>query len=434
MTPLGDKTTDCVRGVNRVKLILSTTVCTLAAVALLAGTAAPVHAAGISERDRLSLLDSATRLTNNALKYLHTTYWEANYHYEVVGGMEMALPAVPLTNEASIRPQASALCATALMLNTGRYDPATTGVSANEARRRVVAWSNALALSYNEQRWGKGWQSALWTYYWAFGSKQVWSSLPPATRTRVTAAVTAEANYLLTIPPPFYADKNGKVLSPGDSKSEENAWNASLLFMAAKMFLAQPSAAKWDAQARWYMIAAYASPQQIGTDRRITGSNINSDGTVINHGYINVDYFTCQAEFAMKSHIVARQTGTSAPWECSNNLALVWRALTRLRFTGGTIYRLDPARRPSADVYYPYGCDYSSYRKFNLAQMDVEAFLQHVDKQAFAWANAHLKYTLAQQARHVDGHAFAAGENANPGDEPFLAVTGAEMVARLLYR
>ena len=39
-----------------------------------------------------------------------------------------------------------------------------------------------------------------------------------------------------------------------------------------------------------------------------------------------------------------------------------------------------------------------------------------------------------QQARHDDGHVFAPGENSNPGDEPFCAVTGAEMVSRLYYR
>lgn len=434
MTPPVDRAARRARGKDLAGRLIATAACALAALALLAGTAAPARAAGVSERDRLSLLNSTTKLTNNALRYLHTTYWDANYHYEVVGGLEMALPAAPLTNEASIRPQAEALCATALMLKMARYDASVTGVSADEALRRVVAWSNALAVSYDENGWGRSWQSALWTYYWAFGSKQVWSSLPPATRTKVTAAVAAEANYLLTVPPPFYADRNGAILTPGDSKSEENAWNASLLFLAARMFSSQPSAAKWNTQAKWYIITAFASPHQIGTDRRLTGSNINSDGTVTNHGYVNVDYFTCQAEFAMKMRIVARQTGTSVPGECSNNLALIWRALTKLRFADGTIYRLDSARRPSADVYYPYGCAYSPYRKFNLAQMDVEAFLQRVDKQAYAWANAHLKYTLAQQARHDDGHTFADGEDSNAGDEPFLAVTGAEMVARLLYR
>jgi hypothetical protein len=271
-------------------------------------------------------------------------------------------------------------------------------------------------------------------YYWAFGSKQVWKTLPAATRTRVTAAVAAEADRLLLLPPRYYRDAQGAIITPGDSKLEENAWNASLLYLAAKMFGPHPNAPAWETRARHYLLAAYATPAQVGTDSRITGSNLNADGTVTNHGIINVDYFTCHAEFTEKVLVVAAQTRSVAPWEARSNFVLIWRALIRLQFDGGTIYRTREHGRPSADVYYPQGYAFSADRRFNLAQMDVEAFLQRIDKQAYGWANAHLQFTLAQQARHEDGHTFAPGENLTLLDESFVAATGAEMVARLLYR
>jgi len=399
-----------------------------------AGTGSTARAAGASEAQRLTLLRLATRVTNNELRYLHTTWWDENYHYEVLRGLEAALPGAPLSDGRSVRPQAEALCATAMMLANGRYDGAVVGISRDEALRRVVAWSNALAVSYDEQAWGRSWQSALWTYYWAYGSRQVWRSLPKTTQIEISAAVATEADRLLGIPPPFYADAAGVIRYPGDSKSEENAWNASLLYFAAKSYPSSANAAAWMAQARWYMLSAYATPDQVGSDPRITGSNLNSDGTVTNHGYLNVDYMTCQAEFAMKAQILARQTKSRVPWEFSNNSARIWRALTRLLFDGSTIYLRDAQGRPSANVYYPEGYAYSESRRFNLAQLDVETFFQRNDKQAYAWAKAHLQATLDQQARHEDGRTFAPGENIDTADESFLAITAAEMVSRLLYR
>jgi hypothetical protein len=403
-------------------------------VLLSAAVSGSAGAAGGSETQRQTLLTLAVRLTNNELRYLHTTWWDATYHYETAMGLEVALPDTPLDCEGTIRPQAEALCATAMMLTTGKYDAARVGVSRSEALRRVKAWSNALALSYEKEGWGRGWQSALWVYYWSYGSDQVWRSIPKGTQVRITAAVANEANHLLTLPPLFYADAAGNIVYPGDSKAEENAWNAALLYLAAKRYPTNANAAKWASQARWYMLAAFATPSQVGTDPRITGSNLNVDGTVTNHGFLNIDYMACHAEFAMKARIIARQTRSTVPREFSNNFSLIWRALTKVAFEGGTIYRTNENGRPCADVYYPEGYSYSEFRRFNLAQTDVEVFLQGFDKQAFAWAKAHLQYVLDQQARHDDGHVFAPGEDSNPGDEPFCAVTGAEMVSRLYYR
>lgn len=430
--------------------------CTAAVFAMvLFGAAASAQAKGPSRTtQRLQLRSYAIQMTNNSLRYLHTTWFRRTYSYQttqVAGAVDASGNAGPSTaleslapvagfsaGEVPVRSQASAIYATAIALHNNYYNPASVTVSRTEALRRTVAWTTALAGSYQQDRWGHGWQSGLWVFYMGYGAKQLWSNLPQATRDMVTADVASEADYLLTVPPPFYRDASGRVLFPGDSKSEEDAWNAELLMMAAREFSDNPHAADWERQGRWYMIAAYATPNQVGTDPRITGSNVNADGTVTNHQRIHPDYMITQGEYVAKIRMIASHTRTAIPSETSNNFVTVWRALTRIKFStryfnkpGGTIYRRGPHWTATDKMYFPQGGAWSNYRRFNAAQMDVEAFSSGIDSMAYGWAKCHMLYVLRQQRAHKDGHIFSAGQTHFAEDEQFAAVTSAEMAYRL---
>jgi hypothetical protein len=417
------------------------------ALSAVVGWASPALAKTRSAQ-RLDLLALSTKASNSSLKYLHGTWWKGLYQYRSISATTSAgttetlqvadPPAGFSAGEAPIRSQASALYATALALSNRTYSAKTIGVSGTEARHRVVAWTNGLAYSYQVDGWGRSFQSALWVYYLAYGAHLNWSALPQTTRDRVDAAVAAECDYLLAQPAPFYEDASGTVLHPGDSKSEENAWNGTLLLYAARAYPANPHATSWDAQGRCYNLTAYSSPQEVSTDPRLKGSNVNADGSVTNGGLaVNPDYIMTQAEFIAKCALMGSQTKTPVAREIYNNQTLLWHALTTVKYPvppfakpGGTIYRMG-SKSPTANMYFPSGTTRSRVRKFNAAQTDVECFASRIDPKAYDWAKAHLTALLGQQKRHKDGRVFSSGETKFPEDEQFAAASEAEMVTRL---
>jgi hypothetical protein len=426
----------------------------LASCALLLAMPVSAQAALSRTSQRNALKALAIRTTNNSLHYVHSTWFNANYAYSTVEasveatseGSEDTTESIDLlvpkgglaVGEYAVRPQASAAYATAIALRTGIWDERLIGVSKVEARRRTVAWVNAIAYSYPRDNWKRRWQSALWVYYMGFAAHQVWDDVPQQTQGLVTAAIQSEADRLLGISPPSYRNASGHIVYPGDSKSEENAWNGALLILAARYYPAHPNAAKWEARGRWYAMSAYSIPGQVGHDPRLRGSNLNPDGTVTNHRIIHPDYMFTEAEFIAKHSLMALETKTATSKEAANNFWRVWKGLTRVRFRGkayyapgGTILRKDRKGNPTADMYYPQGTDWSRVRRFNAAQTAVEAFAGKLDSNSYGWAKVHLNYVLRQQARHSDGRVFSARETSFVGDEQFAAVTGAEMVFRL---
>ena len=451
-------------------------VTTVLVVLALLGWATPALAQSRANK-AWQLRSQAMKEQNNSLRYLHSTWFKAmRYRYAVIpvdtiveasasvgatGAIEMlnpprgfstssldgpqvtreriSLEAVGQGTPGTTRMQASASYATALALTNNTYNASRVGIGRAEALRRTVAWTNALALSHAQGMWGESWQSPLWTYYLGAGSKKVWSSLSPITRELVTKAVAAEADRLLTIPPPYYRDATGRIISPGDSKSEENAWNASLLLLAARMYSSDDTtkAAQWEAQARWYALTAYATPDQVGKDPRITGSNLNMDGTVVNHGIIHPDYMATSGEMQVKYLLTAWWSNSTEPTECLNEFATVWNGLTRVKFKvgkykkpGGTIYRVGSHGVSTANIYYPQGTDWSKVRRHNMALMDV-SFVAAGHDAGFSWAKAHINSVVKQQARHKDGRIFSAGETRFAEDEQFAAACAAEMVESL---
>ena len=445
----------------------------------LVGAATPAFAASRASR-AWQLRSLATREQNNSLRYLHTAWFKAmGYRYRVVpiasiteasgtagvaGAVEVLDPPIGYSVSGSdqqqatvqsirlaakatsgpairtTRAQASAGYATALALANGTYDPTRVGVSRREAIRRTVAWTSGLALSHAQGEWGDSWQSPLWTYYLGAGSTEVWDCLPPITQELVTKAVTEEADRLLVVPPPVYRDATGTIISPGDSRAEENAWDAGLLFLAARCFASgDPTrASQWEAQARWYALTAFSTPNQVGSDPRIQGSNVNPDGTVTNHKIVHPDYMAAAGEMQVKCVLISQWSHSGEATECSNGLTVVWHALTKLKFPavspfhkpGGTIYRVGSRGVCTPSIYFPQGTDWSATRRHNLALMDVAVFVVGRNE-GFGWAKVHINYVLRQQSRHKDRRVFSAGETLFTEDEQFAAVCAAEMVESL---
>ena len=141
--------------------------------------------------------------------------------------------------------------------------------------------------------WGAGWQTAHWATLAGEAAWLIWDRLTPQTREYVAQMVVYEADVRLTRPVEYWADATGTIVSEGDTKAEEDAWNAALLELAVTMMPTHPQAKNWRRKAVDLEVAAYASLSDINSavvDQRrhrsptgSTGANAYDDGTVENH-------------------------------------------------------------------------------------------------------------------------------------------------------
>jgi hypothetical protein len=384
-----------------------------------------------AERSRAILL--------NANKYALRTWFPTKYgsqtgEYLDLGG----------TAEGNIRPPGSEALALATSLATGAYDEDVTGFPAVQARDVAVRIVSSIAyhhISNKQGGWGIGWQSALWAFNAAFAGWLLWDDLPAADRQRLARMVRAEADAFLYYQVPYYQDPTGKVLTPGDSKAEENAWNAAFLNLAVSMMPTHPNRAVWRDKAIELMISAYSRPSDLQNAAEVNGkpvsawlhgSNIFEDGTLVNHNIIHPDYFTSIANSA-GAPLVYGLAGLPTPKAAFHNADLVYDTLANHEFSsppyaapGGTIYVRAPDGGASADIYYPQGNDWGTSRQMNFLLLDTLAATFGFGPQASDWAAAHAERVLQMQSRFPDGRTYGApSEDTYSGREEWVALLAA---------
>jgi hypothetical protein len=156
------------------------------------------------------------------------------------------------TNEQAIRTPAMVASAVALALASRGYNPTAVGMSRYVAAQRVRHIAVGLAMNHKVNAgatgWGRGVQSAYWAFHAGWGAWLVWPSLTAADRQCVARMVAYEADWRRYQPVRYYRDRNGVILTPGDTGAEENAWNATVLYLAAAMLPTDPRAAGWRRQ------------------------------------------------------------------------------------------------------------------------------------------------------------------------------------------
>jgi hypothetical protein len=382
----------------------------------------------------------ARAILSNAVRYALTTWWTAKGYaaqqdrYLAFGGIA----------EGNIRPPASEALAMAALLSTGAYDAAATGVAEDEARSRAVRLVASLAhrhVATTPGGWGDHWQSALWAYYAGFAGWLLWDELPSEDRVAVERMLVHEADRFVHYEVPYYRDEAGAVVFPGDSKAEENAWNANLLQLATAMLPRHPRQRLWMDKNLELMISAFARPADVGSERRVNGkrlsvwlqgSNVADDGTLVNHGFIHPDYMATSLH-NNNAVLAYGLAGQATPEAALFNTGLVYRALVDLPFAsppfrapGGTIY-VDG----SGDLYYPQGNDWGTSRRMHVALLDIQARALGLDDGASApaaeWERLHAQRVLDMQARFADGRTYgAASEDTYSGREEWVAVHAAQ--------
>ncbi len=378
---------------------------------------------------------AAARLLNTSLRY-NLGWAEAT----LKAGPEGDRYVLPNMKEHGVRPVASVAVALAIALATGVYDGQQAGLQAEEARLRLLKLIRGLAAVHKAnagpQGWGDHWQSAHWAAQTAQSAWLTWEHLDASTRRQVVAMVTHEADRFIQpgYQVPYW---NGQ---GGDTKAEENAWNAMVHQVTVAMMPKHPRAAAWKRIASELMVSAFATQADWESNTTLIdgrpvrqwlkGYNIRDDGALVNHNLIHCDYMTC-ITMNLRAYLLASLAGQMVPESARFNAHKPYAALVAQKWPsppyqppGGTMYI--PGR---AEVYYPQGTDWSRYRFDIFYHVDVWADALGLDRElphkAAEWLPIREQRLSQMQARHNDGRLFAPDE--------FKKYPGAEQMAAWIF-
>nr|WP_263323715.1 cell wall-binding repeat-containing protein [Neobacillus sp. Marseille-Q6967] len=383
--------------------------------------------------------ENSQRIKNillNTNKYGLTTWWGWNKNFDEQKNNYLDFGG---NWENEIRHPAAMSLGLATALAFDIYEPSITKVTEEEANVKTLKLISSLAYRHKANTaggWGDQWQSAHWAYFAGFAGWLMWDELTGIDREYVRKMVEYEANRFNDYVVPYMKTTDGAEIYRGDTKAEENAWNAQLLQLATAMMPYHPNWDIWMNKNIELMIASAAIPSDKNNETVINGkpikdwirgSNVNEDGTVINQGFIHPDYMEFIA-FNNTSALHYTLANMSTPQAAFFNSDLVYKSLVERNFEsppfaapGGTIYR-----EGSSDIYYPEGNYWGNGRRMQFVTLDILANAFHydssLDKDGAYWEPLHAQKVLEMQNRHTDGHTYADNsEDIYRGKEEWVA-------------
>ncbi|HEY8658002.1 MAG TPA: hypothetical protein VIL78_03140 [Hanamia sp.] len=347
--------------------------------------------------------------------------------------------------ENGIRPAASVCYGMAVALKCAKLNDDELGISREIALKRITMLIKGVAAGYkmnhtNGNGWGNDWQTALWTTFVGQGAWMLWDELEPETKNMVATMVVNEADRFIApnYKVPYWTAPDGHVNSPGDTKAEENAWNATLLQLAVAMMPEHPHNEKWKLICSELMISSFSLKSDLENAQVIDGKpvkdwlhgfNLREDGAVINHNMIHPDYtmtITLNSRSYLVQPLANQQVSPASQW----NASFIYHSLAEHKWSsppyklpGGAMFI--PGK---AEVYYPQGTDWSKYRFDVYYLTHVNAYVlgwdKGIQKETKRWMQVQGSRILDMQARHNDGHMFTKEEYPTyPGCEQMLAWT-----------
>lgn len=373
----------------------------------------------------------------NANRYLLGASYEVRYarrsSYEYLD-----LLSDSKTPEYAIRRPAMEAFSLAVAVRTGAYEPTTAGRSERFATDHATWLTRSIACQHRtvtESGWGNHWQSALWAYFTGYAGWLLWDELDDDDRLYVARMVEHEANRFLDHQVPFQYDRDGREVYVGDTKAEENSWNAKVLQLATAMMPDHPNWRRWQHKHVELLVSSFATPSDLdrsdvvnGRPVRdwIAGWNVADDGTLVNHGRINPDYMTSSHQ-AWTAAVTYPLAGMATPEAAFHNGELIYGAYTNVHFDpvvgynapGGPMFDQD-------EVYYPEGDSWGQVRRINFLTQDVmaETFALDGARQhgATHWKRLRTQQQLSLQSRFADGRTYTDDtEFRYPGREEYTA-------------
>jgi hypothetical protein len=391
----------------------------------------------------------AREILVNASRYAVTTWYNTVRNYDAQASFYLNLDfnIDGYMLEDDIRPPASEAYALAVSVMTGGYDAGAAGLSATTARNIAVRLTVSLARAHRVNTpggWGTDprsyWQSALWVAMAGEAGWMLWPYLSVTDREYVRKMVESEATRFIGWPVPYQKNRTGAWQNGhgcDNTAAEENAWDTRVLNLAITMMPQHSRRSAWSFKADELAITAFARPGDFATssDTRgrplgdwLEGSNINNDGTLVNHWIYHPDYMTTISE-AISGMYVFALAGRPIPRSALNGGTYLYDALVDKTWvpTPAIPCSASPAFIPpgannptgtmyvdnSASVYYPEGGDWGVMRRAHFAEFDAMARAFGLDstvaQKAAGWEDLHAQAALAMQRRRLAGGAPSDG-------------------------
>lgn len=321
-----------------------------------------------------------------------------------------------------IRPSCSAVKAAAIVIKTGLFDQRKFGISKEIALKNIVNLIKVVTDAHKGASWwGKQskWQGAWWASQLGQAGWLLWEDLPVELQSSLSEVVQYEANRLIEYKVPYW---NGM---GGNTKAEENAWNATILFTAVAMMPKHPNSKLWKNKCSELMVSSYAKKSDLNNDIFIDGKkvkawlngfNANEDGSVDNHNHVGHPSYTARIQVILESFCVQPLSGQLVPEAADFNVQSTYEWLANNIYIKGQPQVLDHDWDWTRKFYYLYFC------------LDTQVYLLGLDKNSsfkgkdgmILRANA----ILDMQMRHPDGHSFELNETKWPqGFEQDLSMT-----------
>jgi hypothetical protein len=440
----------------------------------------PINFSGFATTPTDALSVQVGQVLSNATKYAVTTWWNTTENYDSQSGSQYLN--FGGSDEAHIRPGSAEAAALSTSIRLGQYNPTLTGVPLATARAETEKLIASLAHAHYSNTaggWGTsvaptssgtapGWQTAEWAAQTALAGWIFWDYLTTAEQTLVRNLVEAEANRFIGWTVPYYRNLAGTLLTPGDSKAEEVAWDGNILQVATAMLPNDANYSTWMQKRLEVSLASYSRPADLAGTSGATvvnghslsywlkGSNNYDDATLVNHSIVHPDYmlFPIETGLGVVTQSLARKSTPYAdvrgglyykalvdqPWTPGPKPAEynIDSTVTRsVASPGGAIYHsTDTTATNFTDIYYPMGDDWGPATRINYLTMDVvysSVSTQYGELDSLAssggahWGPYHAAKILNMQARFTDGHTYLnAGEQSYAGREEQVAQDAAE--------
>ncbi|MBO4906317.1 MAG: hypothetical protein J5486_04695 [Bacteroidaceae bacterium] len=265
--------------------------------------------------------------------------------------------------------------------------------------------ANKLKVTSNNAYWGSVstsdavWESSLWAMSLAYSSYFLKDELTEAQKQYIYNMVKAECNYELnrSIPTGYN----------GDTKAEENGWEADILACALGLYPNDALAQSWFERLRLFAINSYSqaddatnytiidpSYDQTTVADLYKGQNLYDDYTLQNHNYFHTSYQNVVMQELGEAHLAMLLfQGASPKWATNalmhNQQHVMTDVLNRLALSDG-------------ELAMPNGNDWSMFLYDQITSYSTAAcFLGDAD--ALLLENMAYKYIKARQSTTSDG-------------------------------
>lgn len=142
----------------------------------------------------------------------------------------------------------------------------------------------------------------------------------------------------------------------GDSKAEENAWEAALLAAAANFMPSHPSVSAWNEKARQLAYDAITRPSDPPDAAGVKVTTVTEDFELANHGFFpNPTYAAATLLLLSQGALAYRLSGNPIPEEFGHNLLPLYRAYRA--YSDTDLSWLVPADPAGSAALFPFAFD-----------------------------------------------------------------------------